>query len=196
MKTTRITLWSVKGGVGKTSIALNIALSLDCGIITNERYTLLDKVLEKDKFLKLSLDQNVPQISCDHSIIFDMGGYLDKRVKQAVQQSDYVIIPTTSDKLDMQGTISTIGEVKTINNNIIIIVNKIEKDSEFEEVKKVINQIEGYPIFPIKKSRMLKNIIDEKKSIQEIKKEGGLKGYIVKALSEQLDTINNFITKK
>jgi cellulose biosynthesis protein BcsQ len=61
-----------------------------------------------------------------------MGGFLDKRVKQAIEQSDYTIIPTTSDKLDMQGAISTIGEIKDITKNIIVVVNKVEKDEDFE----------------------------------------------------------------
>ena len=121
-------------GIGKTTLALNFAFHFDCGIITNERYTMLDKILPNEKFLKLAAEQQVPHIPEEHGIIFDMGGFLDKRVKQAIEQSDYTIIPTTSDKLDMQGAISTIGEIKDITKNIIVVVNKVEKDEDFEDM--------------------------------------------------------------
>ena len=144
MKPIRLTFWSVKGGVGKTTLALNFSFHFDCGIITNERYTMLDRVLTKEQFLKLAPDQTVPSIPKEHSIIFDMGGFLDTRVQQALKQSDYVIIPTTPDKLDLQGAISTIGEVKDINNNIIVVVNKTENKEEFESAKELIEQIGKY----------------------------------------------------
>ena len=193
MKPIRLTLWSVKGGVGKTTLSLNFAFHFECGIITNEYYTMLDKVLPPERFLKLSSEQQVPHIPEEHSIIFDMGGFLDKRVRQAVEQSDYVIIPTSSDKLDIQGAISTIGEIKNITKNIIVVVNKTERDEDFEEVKNLVHQIGEYPVFEIKKSRALKNIVDEKKSIIQFQKEGGLMGYTLRSLAEQFEKLTNFI---
>lgn len=149
--------------------------------------------MPKEKFLKLALDQDIPMIPKEHSVIFDMGGYLDKRVKSALLQSDYVIIPTTSDKLDLQGTISTIGEVKAINNNIIIVANKTETADDVRVIKDLIQQIGNYPVFEIKKSRALKGIIIEKQSIQNIQKQGGLKGYILKSLAKQFEDLTQFI---
>ena len=194
MKPVRLTFWSVKGGVGKTTLALNFAFHFDCGIITNERYTMLDKILPNEKFLKLTVEQQVPHIPEEHGIIFDMGGFLDKRVKQAIEQSDYTIIPTTSDKLDMQGAISTIGEIKDITKNIIVVVNKVEKDEDFEEARNLLSQMGNYPIFDIRKSRALKNIVDEKKSIIQFQQEGGLMGYTLRSLAEQFERLTNFIT--
>jgi len=195
MKPIRLTLWSVKGGVGKTTLSLNFAFHFNCGIITNEHYTMLDKVLAKDKFLKLASSQEIPKIDKKHSIIFDMGGFLDKRVKQAIQQSDYIIIPTTGDKLDIQGTISTIGEIKNITENIIIVVNKAESKEDFYKVKALVSQIGNYPVFEIKKSRALKTITDKKQSIIQMQEKGGLIGYTLKQIANQFKELNNFITK-
>lgn len=194
MKPSRLTFWSVKGGVGKTTLALNFSFHFDCGIITNERYTMLDKVLSKESFLKLKENQDVPSIPKEHSVIFDMGGFLDTRVKQAIKQSDYVIIPTTSDKLDLQGMISTIGEVKNINNNIIIVVNKSERQEDFLATQSLVKEVGDYPVFEIKKSRALKNIIDEKRSIIQTQERGGLIGYTLKSLSKQFIDLTNYIT--
>ena len=196
MKPIRLTFWSVKGGVGKTTLALNFSFHFNCGIITNERYTMLDKILTKEQFLKLAPNQSVPSIPKEHSIIFDMGGFLDSRLRQALKQSDYIIIPTTADKLDLQGAISTIGEVKSINKNIIIVINKVETKEEFNSAKKLLQKIGKFPVFEIKKSRALKNLVDDKKSIIQTQKAGGLMGYVLKSLAGQFKELNDFITKK
>ena len=104
-----------------------------------------------------------------------------------------MIILTSSDKLDIQGVISTIGEIKNITKNIIVVVNKTERVENFEEVKNLVQQIGEYPVFEIKKSRALKNIVDEKKSIIQFQQEGGLIGYTLRSLAEQFDNITNFI---
>jgi cellulose biosynthesis protein BcsQ len=196
MKPTRITIWSLKGGVGKTTIALNLALDFHCGVITNERYTLLDKALEKGKFLKLDTEQSVPTIPKEHSIIFDMGGYIDKRVIEACMQSDYVIIPTTPTKLDLQGCIGTIQEIQEVNKNIIVVINRVDNEKDCIKAKALIKQIGDYPVFEIKKSRTMQNLIDEKQSISQIAEQGGLKGYMVQSLNTQWQEIINFITNK
>jgi hypothetical protein len=52
----------------------------------------------------------------------------------------------------------------------------------------------NYPIFDIRKSRALKNIVDEKKSIIQFQQEGGLMGYTLRSLAEQFERLTNFIT--
>jgi len=70
----KITIYNFKGGVGKTSIALNIALNLGLPVVTNDIYSPLERLLGEDKFIKLAKDQTIPTLSSEHSIIFDFGG--------------------------------------------------------------------------------------------------------------------------
>ena len=49
----KIMIYNIKGGQGKTDIALNLALTMDFNLITNEPLSPLDMVLGEDNFLKL-----------------------------------------------------------------------------------------------------------------------------------------------
>jgi len=192
----KITIWSLKGGVGKTSIALNLALSCDCSIITNERYTLLDKVLSKENLLQLQVNQEVPILPINENVIFDMGGYSDKRIIGACNQSRFILVPTTASDIDLQGCISTLIELKKFvdSDKIIIIANKINNESDFNKIKAIIEQIDNkYSFFEIKNSKALVNIYDEKKSINDIIKARGLKSYSYKHIGKQFNNLINFL---
>ncbi len=49
----RLMIFNVKGGVGKTSIALNLALRFGYGVVTNDRFSLIDRVFDILPRLKL-----------------------------------------------------------------------------------------------------------------------------------------------
>ena len=108
----KVTTWSLKGGVGKTSIALNIALTCKCKIIINESYSLLKNFLNDKELLQLGMSEKIPAIPKDESVVFDMGGGVDKRVIDCLKQSDFLLIPTTANDIDLQSTINTIQEVQ------------------------------------------------------------------------------------
>lgn len=187
-------VWTIKGGTGKTSISAEISLRLNLPIITNEPYTTLDLIFDDDRLLQLKQNEKVPYYQ-DQGIIFDFGGYIDSRVVDAIKQSDYVIVPTIPEISDIQVLINSILEIQKYNQNIIIIVNKIEKKTDVDIVEKAINSLGSYPIFEIKKSRALPNIYIEKKSIKEMMKENPLLKYAYRGVNEQFNKIINFITK-
>ena len=80
----KITIFSLKGGVGKTSISVNLALTLKYGVITNDVYTPLERVVSKESLLKLEQNQALPDLPESYDIIFDFGGYVDSRVIKAI----------------------------------------------------------------------------------------------------------------
>lgn len=193
----KIAVYNFKGGVGKTSISLNLAMTLKYGIITNDIYSPLEKVLPKKRLLKLALKQKCPNIPKDYNIIFDLGGYPDDRAIDILKQSNFVIIPTTSSYLDLQNTISSLEEIKQYNNNIIVVANKAT-DEDLSVVLNVLRAMNyDYPIAKIKKSTVMENLFKDKTSVSSIVDEGGLKAYHYKAVRDQfVDLIKLLKIKK
>ena len=61
------TIFSLKGGVGKTSLASALCLELDyegqkVPVITNDAISPLEEILGKDKALELKPDQDFPEL--------------------------------------------------------------------------------------------------------------------------------------
>ena len=185
----KITVYNLKGGVGKTDIALNLALTLDCGIITNEPFSPFEKVLEDDRFIKLEHSEELDVLPDGYNIIFDFGGYVDKRVISALKQSQCVIVPVVNEFKDVYTTINFLQEIEDYNEKIVVVINKTRRN-DFEEAKKVFNEhYPDYPVIEIKYSRAFPNIMKEKKSIKAMVESGGLMAYSYRAVAKQFDTL-------
>ncbi len=191
----KITVYNYKGGVGKTRISLNLALTLNFGIITNDIFSPLQKILDEESILKLGVKQKIPALPKNADIIFDLGGYPDERAITALKTSKCVLIPVIYDFGDIQVTLDFMNEIQKYNKNIAVIANRTEK-GEFELIKKAIGKFFKFPIFELKESRSLPNIFTEKKSIHEMIKEGGIKKYHYQKIANQFDEIIKFIQKR
>ena len=200
----KITIYTIKGGTGKTSIALNLALTLDgFGIVTNEPLSPIDQVLGRDRILKLEKNQPIPDFEPDMNLIFDFGGYLDGRVVEALSQSDLLIVPTINEQLDVQAAIDTLGMTEAYYcKSVMVVVNRSEK-SDIDDCILAITKYRDRPnlqFVEIKKTRAMPNLMHGKKSIAAMVSEGGLKAYHYRPVAEQfraiIDTIIEIQEKK
>jgi len=162
----KITIWTTKGGCGKTNISAELALQLSYPVITNEQ---------------------------ESGVIFDFGGYVDQRLKKVLTISDVILVPTLPEISDIQGCINSLQTIQRYNKNIVVIVNKTESAKDFENVESIIDKIGTYPLFEIKKSRALPNIYLKKQSIKDMCDESPLEKYSYRKVLEQFNCLIKYI---
>ena len=163
----KISIINKKGGVGKTSLSLSLAIDLESYLLSND-----DSVIEKAYPSKAKVMNKVKLID---NVVYDFGGFVDVGVLDILNASDYVVIPLTSDLNSFKKTVSLLDEIS--NKNIILIANKSEKE-DFEDIKKYFNSKYNYPIFEIKNSRIWKKTFEEKKSVTQIKNKSKMNKYV------------------
>jgi len=118
---TIITFFNKKGGTGKTSLSFNLAKDLDYFLLSND-----DSVIEKVYPEKSKIMEEL-EVVRGANIIYDLGGFIEKETIEVFKASDLIIVPTTLDINSIQRTINTVIELNEYNDNIVIVVNRIQK---------------------------------------------------------------------
>lgn len=193
----KITVYSLKGGQGKTSISCELSLELNWPIITNDIHSPLETILTEDSILKLAPGEYIPAVEEleEAELIFDFGGYLDPRIIDALKMTDLVIIPVSDfgKKLDTQGFISSIAEAEAYNNNIIIVLNKMREEDAVDVRAELKKHKYSYPIFEIRKSEAIEKMLNTGVSISQIVKDGGLLGWTYRGINGDFQKLIKYI---
>ena len=105
----KILVAAIKGGVGKTGIALNLATYIGAQCVTND-------IVVNDNSDIIQLEpkkRSIPIRFCAQvPVVFDFGASynsLDHKLAHAVKLSDVIAIPTLTDARSLQGTIDTVN---------------------------------------------------------------------------------------
>ena len=178
----KITVYSRKGGQGKTPIALNMAFEEGLGLCTNEDTPNLHEFLELNKeLIVVEPNQEFPQLPLDVEVVFDLGGMMNNSVESitsAIEQSDVVVVPIVNSKDGILGGAKTIAEVSELTPNIVVVANKLgspgkgksyEEGRDFQTIKKHL-EAHGFghlPVLPLKVSSAFEDMYVHKMSIRD-----------------------------
>lgn len=186
----RITIWSPKGGQGKTSLALAIALEYEFLVFTNDTHSPIADILPEGESYALAPDEEFPELTGDFNLIYDLGGKSEERVVTAIKDSQVVIMPVIfNSPLEMQVFLEGVEEVSKITKNIILVVNGC-KPRAFKNTKEIIQtaleDIGTFPIFEIKDTSAFRNVVENGMSIKELCESNALHNYHFKLVYKQM----------
>ena len=105
-------------------------------------------------------------------VIFDSGGFLDKKLEPILRASTLVIVP-----IDFSNnTITTLSlfleELQTLNKTIMFVCTKIENDKKFQELKEILSDmgIQNKFIFKLRKTSIFETVLEKNIGVFEAQK--------------------------
>ena len=169
----KLAVFSFKGGVGKTSISMEIALKYKYNLVTNDIITDITgitsinctKIATNLKRLPITI------VNSKKDTVFDIGamsGTIDPKATHAISLADAIIIPTLPDRRSIEGVIQSIKFVRESCNNIFIIVNKVKNEKEFDTIKNELKDyIDEEDIFYFRDTTLFKRMAEDKEQLFE-----------------------------
>jgi chromosome partitioning protein len=211
-----ITIASQKGGSGKTTICINLALAM-AGLRKNQRVALVDTDEQRSCIETLNTQGTrenltlyevtekthrlVETIRDKHEIIIiDTPPHSQEVVYQAAAVSDLVIIPLQPSPLDVRGVLKTVQAMEFIkeNNNPHLLcrflINRVNPRSILShEIRATLTKFYPYPIFNsvLQNREIYKRSLVSGKSVLEYDKNGTAGQEIKKLINE----INRLVKK-
>ena len=137
-----IVVYSIKGGVGKTTLSVQISQMLDYTYVTNDSHSSAHNLMPEEKGFLVSTEE-YEEIPYDENIVYDFGGFKDHRINDIIKKANKIVIPTLTSIVDVQGTIATLKDVALINKNIIIVINRTKNNNKAVEFYKLSQNSAG-----------------------------------------------------
>jgi hypothetical protein len=106
---------SLKGGVGKTSLAAYMAFETGTPVITNQYdYPELPHILPEGSCSVLEEGEEFPSIPDDIDVIIDCNNKIDGNLQDLLRDADSIVIPITWGTGNMYRSFATLEEVKSV----------------------------------------------------------------------------------
>jgi len=134
-----IVVYSIKGGVGKTTLSVQLAQMLKYTYVTNDSHSSAHNLMPEEKGFLVS-KEDYDEIPFDKNIVYDFGGFKDSRINDIIKQSKVIVIPTLTSIVDVQATLATIKDVIKLNTNILIVINRTRSNNKAIELKEYLSE--------------------------------------------------------
>lgn len=205
MSKTKIAVYNEKGRVGKTPLALEIALRFGYNYATNQNRPRKDieAIIPEGEFLQVGPSEAFPVLDADFPVVFDLAGELvgyERSIISALEQVELIIVPVVNEPDALMGTAYAITEIKTLKTitaPFVVVANMLKKPEEAEEIRDQLWPMLGFevPIVPIRYSKAFDRILSEGQSVQRLVDQGGLWSWSFRNVARELDVLMSFITK-
>lgn len=130
-------VYSIKGGVGKTTLSVQISQMLEYTYVTNDSHSSAHNLMPEEKGFLVSSEE-YEEIPYDDNVVYDFGGFKDTRINDIIKQAKKIVIPTLTSIVDVQATLATLKDVIEINKHIVIIVNRAKNNNKATELKEYL----------------------------------------------------------
>ncbi len=152
-----VSIYSTKGGVGKTSLANSLSRDMGMKYITNDLSVVVGK------YNKASFHSK--NILLKPNTLYDFGGFKSAEALKIANQSDIVLIPIINDANAVMKALIALKELKE-HTNIYVIATMIDSKKDYSEIKQVINH--HFPkreVLYFRRTKLLKNAMDSNQGV-------------------------------
>lgn len=122
--------------------------------------------------------------------VYDFGGFVDSGVLDIIKASNAVIVPCSIDYNTLMRTVETIEEIITVNSNIIVVITKTEKESDFETFRDEISSFfEDLYFLELRNSKIFKNSMETGKTVTQLYQETPLSKSAYRTVYQQYQSL-------
>lgn len=125
-----------KGGVGKSTIALNLAINLSqnskVAILDLDHQGSLSQLQRKFDHLTITNDTTLLEHKLDYDfIVIDTPPYLSNKLPELIRESDLIVVPTKAGILDVLAITSTLDLIKQekMDSKALVVFNMIKPNT-------------------------------------------------------------------
>lgn len=196
-----LVVYSIKGGVGKTTLSVQISQMLDFTYVTNDSHSSAHNLMPEEKGFLVSCEE-YEEIPYDEKVVYDFGGFKDTRINDIIKKSNKIVIPTLTSIVDVQATIATLKDIIEINKNIIIVINRAKNNNKstdlkeylLEEIEKLYGNV-NIPIIFVRESSVLEDSLFDCEYVEKKAGNNRFKRHIYRNAIEDMIELRKILEK-